>query len=214
MLESLTFLHTYDAVMYLSGGPQPRAWGTQHAHLVPWQAFETSDGYVVVATREERLWRNFCVAIELAELADDPAYRSNPDRVAHREDLIPILEERMRSRTTAAWLEALALHEVPVAPVNDLAHALVEPTLTEHRAIVDVPYSPFGQVRMLANPVRVTESETSYGGPPGLGQDTDDVLRRVAGYDAARIAALLHDQVAFGPTAVPPERDAPIGEPA
>jgi crotonobetainyl-CoA:carnitine CoA-transferase CaiB-like acyl-CoA transferase len=198
MLESMTFLHTYDALMYLNGGAQPRAWGTEHAHLVPWQAFETRDGYVVVATREERLWRNFCAAIDLPELADAPAYATNADRVAHREDLIPILEGRMRARSNAEWLTVLADHEVPAAPVNDLAHALSEPTLVENEAIVRVPYEPIGEVAMLANPLRISGASAEYTSPPLLGQHSAEVLAEVAGYNSDRIGRLVADGTIAG----------------
>lgn len=195
MFESMTFLHTYDAVMYLNEGVQPRAWGTQHAHLVPWQAFETRDGYVAVATREEGLWRSFCAAIGLPELADDPAYGTNADRVAHRGELIPMLEDRMRLGSSAEWLEAFAKYGVPAAPVNDLAHALAEPTLTQNDGVVQVAYAPIGEVRMLANPLRLTDSEHVYTSPPLLGEHTRDVLAQVAGYDADLIAELVRDGV-------------------
>jgi len=214
MLESLTFLHTYDAVMYLNGGPLPTAWGTQHAHLVPWQAFETSDGYVVVATREERLWQNFCAAIGLPALADDPDFRTNADRVANRDRLIPLLEERMRTRSTGAWLEVLGEREVPAAPVNDLAAALAEPALTQHDAVVEVPHPRLGGLRMLANPVRLSGSELAYAGPPALGEHTADVLASVGGYDTGTIASLIDAGVIRTAGAPPPDRRDVVAEPA
>ncbi len=190
MFESMTFLHTYDAVVYLNGGEMPSAWGTQHAYHVPWQAFETRDGYVVVATREEIFWRAFCTAIGLPELGDDPRYATNLGRLAGRDQLIPVLEARMRERPSADWLEIFGRLQVPSAPVNNLAQALAEPTLIENGGIVSVPYAPFGDLRMLANPIRMSDMEGGYEGPPRLGEHTQRVLAEVAGYDAEKIAGL------------------------
>lgn len=190
MFESMVFLHTYDAVLYLNGGEQPRAWGTGHAHHVPWQAFATRDGQVVVATREEAFWVNFCDAVGAPQLASDPRFATNLDRIAHRQELIPILEARMRERTTADWLQIFSSRQVPAAPVNDLAHALREPALAENGGIVEVPYEPLGGLRMLADPIRASGAETSYGPPPRLGEHTREVLAGVAGYSQQTIAGL------------------------
>lgn len=190
MFQSMTFLHTYDALIYLNGGEQPHAWGTQHAYHVPWQAFETKDGYVVVATREEVFWRNYCQAIDMPELADDPRYATNLERLAHREQLIAVLEERMREWTSAEWLSRFAEKQVPAANVNDVAQALAEPSLTENGGIVDVPYDSFGTLRMLADPIHLSESEGGYGPPPQLGAHTRQVMKEIAGYDEPTIAEL------------------------
>ncbi|HVB76557.1 MAG TPA: CoA transferase [Candidatus Nitrosotalea sp.] len=190
MLESMTFLNTYDAVLYLNTGAVPEAWGTSHAYQVPWQAFASSDGYVVVATREEAYWRNFCQAIGMPELAEDPRYADNLGRIAHRDELVPILEQRMRQRPSAEWMDDFLRLGVPSAPVNDLAQALAEPTVAETGAIVDVPYSPMGSIRMMANPVHLSQDSRDYVGPPRLGEHTRQVLAELAGYDADTIADL------------------------
>lgn len=190
MFEAMTFLHTYDALIYLNGGPQPRAWGTEHAYQVPWQAFQTRDGHLVVATREEVFWRRYCAAIGMPELADDPRYRTNSLRVQNRDTLVPLLEDRMRTRTSAEWRETLARADVPHAPVNDLAHALAEPALVDNAGIVEVPHGPTDSLRMLANPVRLSDSVAGCSGPPALGEHTRQVLAEVAGYDEAAIAEL------------------------
>jgi crotonobetainyl-CoA:carnitine CoA-transferase CaiB-like acyl-CoA transferase len=189
MLEALTFLHTYDGLITLNGGQTPHAWGTEHAHLVPWQAFATQDGHVAIAPREERLWRSLCIALQLPHLADDPRFATNADRVANRDLLIPILARQIGQRTTAEWLQAMAAHEVPAAPVNDLEQALAEATLAGEDAIVEVDLPSFGRLRMLANPVRVAGTAAGYLPPPQLGEDTDAVLREVVGARQARATA-------------------------
>jgi crotonobetainyl-CoA:carnitine CoA-transferase CaiB-like acyl-CoA transferase len=201
MFEAMTFLLTYDATMYLNTGVVPRGWGTGHAYHVPWQAFETSDGWLVVATREEVFWHKFCAAIGRPELAEDARYAKNLDRLEHRQELVPLLEARLRERTTADWLAAFREAQVPAAPVNDLAQALADPTLAENNGLVDVQYPPLGSVRMLANPIRLSDtSAETYGPPPLLGEHTRQVLADVAGYSADRIEALEQKRVVMGPS--------------
>ncbi|MGH7902974.1 MAG: CaiB/BaiF CoA transferase family protein [Candidatus Dormibacteraceae bacterium] len=191
MFQAMTFLHTYDAVIYLNGGEQPHAWGTQHAHHVPWQAFETSDGHIVVATREEVFWKNLCRAIGLPELAADPRFAENAGRVAHREELIPILAERITRRTSAEWMGIFRAGQVPAAPVNDLAGALAERALNSGGGgVIEVPFAPLGSLRMLANPVRMSDGEPRRSAPPLLGEHTRQVLGAVAGYRPEAIAEL------------------------
>ncbi len=127
MFESMTFLLGYDATIYLNTGRVRHAWGTTHAHHVPWQVFETSDGWLVVATREEVFWQSFCEAIDRPDLADDPRFARNRDRVANRDELVEILQACLRVRPTADWLAAFRAKQVPSAPVNNFAQALAEP---------------------------------------------------------------------------------------
>lgn len=192
MFEVMTFLLSYDATMYLNTGEIARAWGTGHSFHVPWQAFESADGWIVVATREEIFWQKFCAAIGLPELVDDPRYRTNLDRLARREELVDKLQARLKEQTTAYWLELFRRQEVPSAPVNDISQALSDPTLTEHGGIVDVgDYGTAGPIRMLANPIHFSETPVpQYAPPPLLGQHTRQVLSEVAGYDGPTIADL------------------------
>jgi crotonobetainyl-CoA:carnitine CoA-transferase CaiB-like acyl-CoA transferase len=197
MLECATFLLTYDATLYLNTGEGPRRWGSAHAYHVPWQAFETKDGHVVVATREEVFWRAFCEAAELTELAEDPRYATNLERVRRRDELVPRLEARMRQRTTAEWLRIFAARQVPSAPVNTVAQALTEPGLPAEGVVMEVPYAPLGSVRMLRSPIHLSGAEPAGKGPPTLGEHTREVLAELAGYSAARIEELAREGAVF-----------------
>jgi crotonobetainyl-CoA:carnitine CoA-transferase CaiB-like acyl-CoA transferase len=174
--------------MFLNTGAEPKALGTAHAFSVTWQAFQTVDGWIVVAVREEKFWRTYCTAIDMPELLADARFASNALRVSNRSALIPLLAERMLTRTTAAWLEVLS-ETVPVAPVRSVAEALGDDALTQSGDIVDVPYGPLGSVRMLRNPVRFDGEAIPYAPPPGLGAHTSEVLSS-AGMSDQQIAEL------------------------
>jgi crotonobetainyl-CoA:carnitine CoA-transferase CaiB-like acyl-CoA transferase len=198
MLHVMAFLLGYDATMYLNTGELPRAWGSGHAYHVPWQAFETADGWIVVATREERFWRQYCAAIGRPELAGDARFATNLDRLEHRDVLVPLLEGVMRTRTTGEWIAAFDASEVPAARVNDVGQALAEPALAGG-GIVEVPYPPLGSVRMVSSPFRFGASPPDVpGAPPELGEHTHDVLAEVAGLSAAVIERLERDGAVRG----------------
>jgi formyl-CoA transferase len=197
MLHTARFLLNYDATMYLNTGYEPQPHGTAHAYSVPWQAFECADGWVVVAVREEKFWQNLCRAIGMPDLARDPRFGSNLERVRNRVPLIEVLSVRMRERTVAQWLATFAEEMVPAAPVMGVAQALDDdPSL-----VVDVPYEPLGTVRMLKNPIQFGDHEIVYRRPPGLGEDTALVLREVLGLSAEQVTAVLEQPEATPPAA-------------
>lgn len=198
MFESMRFLHTYDAVIYLNEGEVPEAWGTQHKYHVPWQAFETADGrYVVVATREEVFWQAYCRALEMEHLADDPRFRTNLDRLEHRDELIPLLEERMRKLPAAEWLERLGREGVPAAPVNNVAEA-IESGITPNDGVIEVEYGPLGRMKAMQTPIYDGSAPPERRlGPPELGRHTEEVLREVAGRSDEEIESLRREGVAL-----------------
>jgi crotonobetainyl-CoA:carnitine CoA-transferase CaiB-like acyl-CoA transferase len=199
MLHTARFLLNYDATMYLNTGHEPQAHGTAHAYSVPWQAFECVDGWVVVAVREEKFWQNLCRAVGLPGLASDPRFASNLERVRNRVPLIEILAMRMRERTVAQWLGTFADEMVPSAPVMGVAQALDDdPSL-----VVDVPYEPLGTVRMLKNPIQFGNRESCYRRPPGLGEDTEAVLREVLGWSAEQVMTAAREQAGGARLATP-----------
>ena len=108
MFDTMLHLLTYMGTMWLSNGEVPKPPGSAHDYSVPWQAFATSDGYIVVATRQEGFWKKLCVVLEHPELIDDPLYADNATRVKNRKVVIPRLEEIFRTRTAADWLDAPA----------------------------------------------------------------------------------------------------------
>jgi crotonobetainyl-CoA:carnitine CoA-transferase CaiB-like acyl-CoA transferase len=194
MLEATTFLLNYDATMFLNTGQEPRAHGTAHAFSVPWQAFESANGWIVVAVREEKFWRAFCEAIDMADLMNDERFASNSLRVKNRDALVPLLANRMREKTTEEWLTIFAMN-VPVAPVRTAAQALTAVDTSDSKSVVDVPYGPLGSVRMLKNPVRFDGTSVPYVGAPLLGEDTRGVLSDVVGLTAAEIDDLAARKV-------------------
>ncbi len=193
MFDVQLSLLNYHAQYYLTSGVNPDPVGSAHPNTVPYQAFKTKDGYVVVAILgAERFWPRFCEAIGLPDLGRDPRFATNRQRVEQKGTLVPVLEARLAERTTAEWMQALTKAEVPCAPVNRVAEALGSPQTAARDMLRQVPHpSAEGPITVVGNPVKIAGNEDApIGPPPLLGQHTEKVLRDLLGCDASAIAEL------------------------
>jgi crotonobetainyl-CoA:carnitine CoA-transferase CaiB-like acyl-CoA transferase len=183
---------------YLTSREVPRRRGNAHPNIVPYQLFQTADGYFILAAGNDGQYRRFCTFAGLDELADDPRFATNKLRVAHREELVPRIEAATRRHPTVHWVEGLAGVGVPCGPVNDLEQVFSDPQFL-HRGMkisMDHPLAGSGQVDLIGNPVKLSQTPVSYRrAPPTLGQHTDEVLREVLDMDESRLARLKDDEV-------------------
>ena len=193
-LAQLTYVGTWVA----SRGYQPvRRANSAHQSIVPFQNFETADGWVVVACPKQALWERLCGAMGLAELLADERFGSFGGRDEHREALLAVLEPAFRSEPTAYWLEALSGVGVPCAPVNDVAGALADVQVAAREGLVEYEHPSLGSVRQVASPLRIDEYETPLGRGPFRGEHTAETLRELCGYSEAQIMELT-DKGVFG----------------
>ena len=191
MFDSMLTLLSYMGTMWLTNGDLPQPPGSAHDYTVPWQAFEASNGYVVVATRQEIFWRKLCGVLEDPGLAGDPRFATNALRVENRAALVPQLERIFRTRTVADWLARLRTAEVPAAPVNNLDGAFGEPPVAEREMIVEYDHPDVGKVRLPGNPIKMSGVTGTISKPaPRLGEHTDAVLSRLLSLTADQIAGL------------------------
>jgi crotonobetainyl-CoA:carnitine CoA-transferase CaiB-like acyl-CoA transferase len=189
----------YLATWYLTAGDAPvRTRQSAHPSLVPFQNFETSDGWIVVGCAKEKFWERLAEAIDHAELASDERFSSFDARRENAHELLPLLETVFCSRPSAEWIERLEATGVPCGTVNTLATALAEPQTTAREMVVEVEHPVFGTVRQVASPVKVGRSLPPPRRAPFLNEDFDYVVHEVLGYESGRIASLC-DSGAFGP---------------
>lgn len=175
---------------YLVTGAVPRRFGNAHATIVPYQAFATRDGHIIVAVGNDGQWQRFCAAVERPDLAADERFHTNPLRVLHRAVLIPMLEEVLARRSAAEWLPRLASAEVPSGPVNSLDRVFADPQVQARHMVIDLPHPTIGALRMVGSPIRLgTNDGAGARPPPLLGQHTAEVLQEVLGLSAADIEA-------------------------
>ena len=176
---------------YLVTGESPGRQGTAHPNIVPYQSFGTADGYLMLAVGNDAQFARFCAVAGAPELAGDPRYATNRDRVAHRRELVPVVEQLLHQRPSAHWLEALRAAQVPCGPINDLARVFAEPQVRHRGLRLDMPHPVAGSVPGVRNPVVFSRTPIAYERPPpALGADTDDVLREYLGLEATTLEGL------------------------
>ena len=198
MFDTMLHLMTYMGTMWLTNGEVPKPPGSAHDYSVPWQAFATTDGYIVVATRQEIFWRKLCSVLDHPDLASDPRFADNPSRVKNRQVLVPMLAQIFRTRTTGDWLERLRGADVPAAPVNNLDAAFTEPPVEEREMIVEYDHPQVGKVRLPGNPIKMSDMVGTISRPaPMLGEHTDAVLKTLLHLSEEEIAR-LHKSGAVG----------------
>ncbi|HYH72826.1 MAG TPA: CoA transferase [Nocardioides sp.] len=184
-------LLTYPAAWHLNRGYQPtRMRQSAHPSLVPFQAFEAKDGWLVVGCAKEKFWQRLAVVIGRPEWATDPRFATFADRHLNRDLLLPLLEDLFRQRTIEEWLEPLQAASIPCGRINDVAGALTEEHTHARDLVVETEHPRFGTVRQVASPVRVGSERPAYRRAPQRHEDADDVLRGLLGYEDDVIARL------------------------
>ncbi len=184
------------ASSYLNAGEIPRRWGTAHPSIVPYQALQTKDGYLIAGCGNEKLWQAFCQVLEAPDLATDARFQSNADRVKHRDVLIPLLEERLARRTTAEWDRLLGAAGIPCGPIYPMDQVFTDPQVVHLGLVQEVPHPTAGTVKVVRHPASMDGAPFPVRlPPPVLGQHTAEVLREVLGMEEPQIAALRRDGV-------------------
>ena len=180
------------ALGYLVSGRAPGRLGNAHPNIVPYEAFQTSDGYIILAVGNDAQFARFCEAAGRRELADDARFATNPSRVENRGSLIPLLGALLKARSSADWLATLELAGVPCGPINDIAQLFADPQVKARGLQIAIPdpdraADDSGAAQPgVASPIRFSETPIQYElPPPRLGQHTDEVLREELQLDAA-----------------------------
>jgi len=172
------------AMNYLATGNNPKRLGNAHPNIVPYQAFKTADGFMILAIGNDAQFQRFCDLSGQPELAEDDRFKQNSSRVKHRDVLVPQVAEIMLTKTTADWLDELNQRGIPCGPINDLDQVFADPQV-QHRGMQQTLNHPTaGTVSSVGNPINLSLTPVEYDrAPPVLGQDTDEVLKTVLGID-------------------------------
>jgi crotonobetainyl-CoA:carnitine CoA-transferase CaiB-like acyl-CoA transferase len=181
LLESQAAYLAIVAGDYFATGQAPEPIGNAHPGIVPYQVFKAADKHVIIAVGSDKQWAALCGVLGLGDdVRGDPRFTTNVDRLANREVLVPMLEGRIAGRQAHELLGALRAAEIPCGPINTLPEVLADAHYQARENIVHQPHPVAGEVRSLANPVRLGETPVSYRlPPPSLGEHTADVLREM-----------------------------------
>jgi crotonobetainyl-CoA:carnitine CoA-transferase CaiB-like acyl-CoA transferase len=178
---------------YLVGGVIPKRLGTAHPNTVPYQAFETMDGWVVCGANNDDQFKRFATIIGRQELSGDNRFLTNAARLENRTALVPIITDLLKSRSSAYWVDAFEKASLPCCPVNTLDQVFADPHVEERGMRISMPHplAPDRHVDLIGSPIRLSDTPATYRrSPPILGEQTDEVLQEVLGLDANDRAAL------------------------
>jgi crotonobetainyl-CoA:carnitine CoA-transferase CaiB-like acyl-CoA transferase len=163
---------------YLCSGVSPHRWGNAHPNVVPYQTFQTSDSWIIVAVGNDGQFRHFVQVGGREHLADDPRFANNPARIENRTALIPLLAEMVKEKTKTQWISLLESAGVPCGPINNLQEVFENEQVIARGIELHVPHPRAGTMKLVASPMRLSKTPVEVRMPPPLlGEHTDEVLR-------------------------------------
>jgi crotonobetainyl-CoA:carnitine CoA-transferase CaiB-like acyl-CoA transferase len=190
LFEGQLGLMTYYATTYFATGQVGQRLGSAHFSLAPYQAFQTKDGYVIIAVGNDRLFAKLCKGLGAATLLEDERFQSNALRVRNRKELAKLLEKRTRQYESSELVELMDQSGVPCAPVQTIDQVLNHEQVAEREMVLACDYPGVGPVRMLRSPFRFSESEVKLERrPPLLSEHAEEILVDL-GLSKERIAQL------------------------
>ena len=163
---------------FLTSGNEPVRRGNAHPNIVPYDAFECSDGWFLLAVGNDAQFVRFCDVLDIGQVAQDARFVTNLDRINNREALMPLIRPAMLALPRAEVMQRLRDVKVPCGPIHSVGEALTSEQAQARGAVVELPRADGDDLRLLANPLKLSETPVRYDRPPPhVGQDTDDVLR-------------------------------------
>ncbi|GEL76553.1 CoA transferase [Tenuibacillus multivorans] len=168
---------------YLMSGQIPKRLGNHHANIVPYQTFQTNDGEMVIAVGNDQQFAKLCQLIGDPNLAEDARFKTNPDRVKHRELLTDLLQEKFSQESTAHWTKQCREHNIPCGPIQNLQDLENDPQLNERDMFVETEHPTAGDLKLVGSPLNLSRTPVQYEKhPPDAGEHTDEILQAL-GYD-------------------------------
>jgi crotonobetainyl-CoA:carnitine CoA-transferase CaiB-like acyl-CoA transferase len=174
LLEAAISLLSNVSSNYLISGEEAERYGNSHPNIVPYQAFRTHNGYIVVACGNDRLYQKLCHLLGRDELAMDERFATNPQRVRNRQQLVPMLQALFLRRDTDDWLEQLRTAGIPCGAINTISQVFRDPQIQARGLVWECEHPTAGTIKLSGSPLRLSETPTRlYKAPPLLGEDND-----------------------------------------
>ncbi len=191
MLDTSVAWLANQGMNYLATGENPARLGNQHPNIAPYQVFPTEDGHIVLSVANDPTFKRFCEAFGLTHMLEDPRFITNAARVGNRQLVTDTLTPVMMQHKTTWWVEQLEALKIGCGPINKLSEVFSDPHVVARNMVLEMEHASGQTVRVIANPVKLSETPVDYRLPPPLlGEHTDAVLGARLGLDAAALAAL------------------------
>ena len=198
LLDGQVAVMSYHATGYMGTGVEPHRLGSGHPSLVPYQSFPGSDGFFILGCANQGLWERFCQAIDRTDLMEDPRFKTNTDRVAHRSECVELLSEIFRTKPVAAWVEKIEAAGVPCGPINRVSDVVNDPQVLARNMVLSMPHPNVPDLRVPNSPLKLTETPPSVRRPPPLlGQHNEEILAEL-GYTPEQMRRLREKGVIGG----------------
>ena len=181
---------------YLTGGTVPGRLGNAHPNIVPYQAFATADGHLILAVGNDSQFRRLCTVLDMPDWADNSDYATNSARVVNRQSLCGEISQRLTQYGSAHWLHLLEQHQVPCGPINSIDQVFQDPQILARNMLVTMEDKRAGEVQLVGNPINYSRSGIEYTVPPPiLGDNTDSVLGEYLEYSELEISTLRNKSI-------------------
>jgi crotonobetainyl-CoA:carnitine CoA-transferase CaiB-like acyl-CoA transferase len=181
---------------YLVGGLVPERLGNAHPNIVPYQAFSTSDGHIIIAVGNDQQFSRLCDALQRSDLANDERFITNGARVNNRKHLCDVIQQNLKQHGSAHWLEKLKQCSVPCGPINTIDQVFKDPQVLARGMVISASESRSGKVSMVGNPIKYGRSISEGSlAPQQLGESTDQVLTDYLKYSSTRISTLRNKSI-------------------
>jgi crotonobetainyl-CoA:carnitine CoA-transferase CaiB-like acyl-CoA transferase len=190
LLESAVSFGLYEAAHVFATGERPRRLGQAHRGSSPYQVFKTRDGWITIGGAQQNFWLKLCAILGLPELPDDPRFATNAKRVANNKLLVALLQARLETDDSAAWLARFEAAGIPAGPVLSHDEVFADPQILAREMVVEIDHPKAGRSKTLGVTVKLSETPGSIRRPaPVLGEHTEEILAELAAAPPARAAA-------------------------
>ncbi|GAC19862.1 CaiB/BaiF CoA transferase family protein [Paraglaciecola arctica] len=181
---------------YLVGHETPKRMGNAHPNIVPYQTFQTADGFIILTVGNDSQFADFCEVAQCQALLEDPRFTTNQARVNNREIVVEQLTTLIKAKTNDFWLQQLEIKGVPCGPINDIAHVFDNPQIKHRKMLNELTHPENGKVPTVSNPINLSRTPIVYHqAPPNLGEHTDEVLTELLDYDTGVIGKLRQSKI-------------------
>ncbi|RCW83480.1 CoA:oxalate CoA-transferase [Halanaerobium sp. DL-01] len=196
MVDGLVSVLENAVVRYTINGEIPGPLGGAHPTIVPFQSFETKDDWIITPIGNDKLWKDFCKAIDKEELTDHPKFKTNRLRTENKDELIPILAEVMKSKTTKEWIDIFEEYGLPYSPLNTVDKVVEDDNINYRGMMKEVEQPGIGKVKIAGSPLKLSKTPGEVRShAPKLGENTEEVLSKLLNYSNEEIENLKNNEV-------------------
>jgi formyl-CoA transferase len=181
---------------YLVSGRVPQRYGNAHPNIVPYQSFRAKDGFFTLGVGNDSQWQRLCQVLDQPDLAHDPRFATNPERIKHREVLIPLLQEVFAQRRVEDWLEKMTTAGISCGPVQTIDQVFADPQVLAREMVWETSHPSAGRVKLVGTPLKLSATPAVlHAHPPLLGEHTAAVLATLLGYSQEEVHRLRQQGV-------------------